>query len=81
LVLETPCFGLLFHARSLGSIDNSITSGSDRLALELLPPGGMLKRLGRRLLDLIDSVPLGWLAPSRRPIPVRIRRPRNPYLR
>jgi hypothetical protein len=41
----------------------------------------MLKRLGRRLLELIDSVPLGWLAPSRQPVPVRIRRYRNPYLR
>jgi hypothetical protein len=41
----------------------------------------MFKRLGRRLLDLIDSVPLGWLAPARRPIPVRVRRFRNAYLR
>jgi hypothetical protein len=41
----------------------------------------MLKRLGRRLLDLIDSVPLGWLAPARQPVPVRVRRHRNPYLR
>jgi len=41
----------------------------------------MLKRLGRRLLELIDSVPLGWLAPARRPIPVRVRRYRHPYLR
>jgi hypothetical protein len=41
----------------------------------------MVKRLGRRLLDLIDSVPLGWLAPSRRPVPVRVPRYRNPYLR
>jgi hypothetical protein len=41
----------------------------------------MLKRLGRRLLELIDSVPLGWLVPSRQPIPVRLRRFRNPYAR
>jgi len=41
----------------------------------------MLKRLGRRLLELIDSVPLGWLAPARQPIPVRIPRFRNPYAR
>ncbi|HEY7651673.1 MAG TPA: hypothetical protein VIG07_02535 [Methylomirabilota bacterium] len=41
----------------------------------------MLKRLGRRLLDLIDSVPLGWLAPSRQPVPVRIRRYRGPFAR
>jgi hypothetical protein len=41
----------------------------------------MLKRLGRRLLELIDNVPLGWLAPARQPVPVRVRRLRNPYLR
>jgi hypothetical protein len=31
----------------------------------------MLKRLGQRLLDLIDSVPLPWLVPARQPVPVR----------
>jgi hypothetical protein len=41
----------------------------------------MLKRLGLRLLDLIDSVPLGWLIPSRQSIPVRIRRRRHPFAR
>jgi hypothetical protein len=41
---------------------------------------GMLKRLGLRLLDLIDSVPMGWLIPTRQPIPVRTRR-RHPFAR
>jgi hypothetical protein len=41
----------------------------------------MLKRLGLRLLDLIDNVPLGWLLPSRQPVPVRSRRPRQPFAR
>ena len=41
----------------------------------------MLKRLGLRLLDLIDSVPMGWLIPSRQPIPIRIRRRRHPFAR
>ncbi|HSL48400.1 MAG TPA: hypothetical protein VK878_04985 [Candidatus Deferrimicrobiaceae bacterium] len=41
----------------------------------------MLKRLGLRLLDLIDSVPLPWPFPARRPVPVPIRRPRNPFAR
>ncbi|HEX5528459.1 MAG TPA: hypothetical protein VFZ82_02800 [Methylomirabilota bacterium] len=41
----------------------------------------MLKRLGLRLLDLIDTIPLGWLEPSRRPVPVPVRRFRRPYAR
>jgi hypothetical protein len=41
----------------------------------------MLKRLGLRLLDLIDSVPLGWLVPSRQPAPIRGRRLRHPFAR
>jgi hypothetical protein len=41
----------------------------------------MLKRLGLRLLDLIDRVPLPWLGPARQPVPVRIRRPRSPFVR
>ena len=57
-----------------GVYSNSITCATGRLASELLPSRTMLKRLGRRLLELIDSVPLGWLVPERRPIPVRIRR-------
>jgi hypothetical protein len=40
----------------------------------LLFLGVMLKRLGLRLLDLIDTLPLGWLGPSRRLIPVPVRR-------
>jgi len=40
----------------------------------LLFPDIMLKRLGLRLLDLIDTLPLEWLGPSRRLIPVPIRR-------
>lgn len=75
----TPCFGLPFPRGARGAIDNSMTSGTRRLAPELLFPAGMLKRLGRRLLDLIDSVPLGWLAPARQPVPVRIRRYRGPF--
>jgi hypothetical protein len=52
-----------------------MTCATGRLASELLLSWSMLKRLGRRLLELIDSVPLGWLVPpARRPIPVRIRR-------
>jgi len=41
----------------------------------------MLKRLGLRILDLIDTLPLGWLDPYRRPVPVRVRRLRHPYAR
>jgi hypothetical protein len=41
----------------------------------------MLKRLGLRLLDLIDTIPLGWLEPYRRPVPVAVRRFRRPYAR
>ncbi|HTI54583.1 MAG TPA: hypothetical protein VMC04_10145 [Verrucomicrobiae bacterium] len=37
----------------------------------------MLKRLGLRLLDLIDTIPLGWLEPSRKPVPVPVRRFRH----
>src|SRR5690242_5415088 len=28
------------------------------------PPGAMLKKLGQRILDLIDTIPLGWLDPA-----------------
>jgi len=45
------------------------------------PSGVMLKRLGLRILDLIDTIPLGWLEPSRRPVPVPVRRFRRPYAR
>jgi len=38
------------------------------------PPGDMLKKLGLRILDLIDTIPLGWLDPDRRPVPVPVRR-------
>jgi hypothetical protein len=41
----------------------------------------MLKRLGLRILDLIDTLPLGWLGPYRRPVPVPVRRIRRPYAR
>ena len=41
----------------------------------------MLKRLGLRLLDLIDTLPLGWLDPSRQPVPVPVRRVRGRYPR
>ena len=51
------------------------------LAPELLPLGSMLKRLGLRILDLIDTIPLGWLEPYRRPVPVPVRRFRRPYPR
>jgi hypothetical protein len=37
----------------------------------------MLKKLGLRILDLIDTIPLGWLDPARRPVPVPIRRIRR----
>jgi len=51
------------------------------LAPELLPLDSMLKRLGLRILDLIDTIPLGWLEPYRRPVPVPVRRFRRPYAR
>jgi hypothetical protein len=51
------------------------------MALELLSLGGMLKRLGLRLLDLIDTLPLGPLEPLRRLTPVPVRRARRRYLR
>ena len=55
---------------------------SGPLALELLPLNGMLKRLGTKLLDLIDNMPLGWLGgPFRRMTPVPVRRSRSPYYR
>jgi hypothetical protein len=42
----------------------------------------MLRRLGTRLLDLIDNMPLGWLGgPFRRMTPVPVRRSRSPYYR
>jgi hypothetical protein len=41
----------------------------------------MLKRLGLRILDLIDTVPLGWLGPFRQPVPIPVRRRRAPYPR
>jgi hypothetical protein len=41
----------------------------------------MLKQLGRRILDLIDGVPLGWLLPRRQPVPLRVRRGRHPFAR
>jgi hypothetical protein len=34
----------------------------------------MLKRLGLRILDLIDTLPLEWLGRSRRLVPVPVRR-------
>jgi hypothetical protein len=63
----------------LRGLDISTASDPPRLAPELLRPGGMLKRLGLRILELIDNVPLGWLVPSRQPVPVR--RPRHPFAR
>ena len=52
------------------------------LALELLFFSAMLKRLGTKLLDLIDTMPLGWLGgPFRRMTPVPVRRSRSPYYR
>jgi hypothetical protein len=66
---------------ALRGIEISTASGPSRLAPELLHSEGMLKRLGLRLLDLIDNVPLGWLLPSRQPVPVRSRRPRQPFAR
>jgi len=51
------------------------------LAPELLFQSAMLKRLGLRILDLIDTIPLGWLEPHRRPVPVPVRRFRRPYAR
>jgi len=44
------------------------------------PPGSMLKKLGQRILDLIDTIPLGWLDPARRPVAVPVRRIRRPGL-
>jgi len=38
------------------------------------PLGDMLKKFGLRILDLIDTIPLGWLDPARRPVPVPVRR-------
>jgi hypothetical protein len=47
----------------------------------LLPLRDMLKRLGQRLLDLIDTVPLDWLGPFKPPVPIPVRRRRSPYSR
>gem|GEM_PF-2598236 len=52
------------------------------MALELLLSSGMLRRLGTKLLDLIDTMPLGWLGGPFRPMaPVPVRRSRSPYYR
>jgi hypothetical protein len=51
------------------------------LAPELLSNTSMLKRLGLRILDLIDTVPLDWLGPFRQPVPIPVRRRRTPYSR
>jgi hypothetical protein len=48
---------------------------------ELLWKATMLKRLGLRILDLIDTLPLGWLGPFSPPVPVPVRRRRVPYSR
>jgi len=37
----------------------------------------MLRKLAQRVLDLLDTIPLGWLEPSRRPVPVPVRRIRR----
>lgn len=37
----------------------------------------MLKRLGLRILDLIDTVPLDWLI--KQPVPIPVRRRRFPF--
>jgi len=58
-----------------------LLAAREPLAPELLPLGYMLKRLGLRILDLIDTIPLGWLEPHRRPVPVPVRRFRRPYAR
>jgi len=58
-----------------------VLAGLGPLAPELLHLGYMLKRLGLRILDLIDTIPLGWLEPHRRPVPVPVRRFRRPYAR
>jgi hypothetical protein len=81
LVLTAPCFGLSGDASYPGTLDISTASGTGALAPELLHHPGMLKRLGLRVLDLIDSVPLGWLLPRRQPVPLRVRRPRHPFAR
>lgn len=41
----------------------------------------MLKRLGLRVLDLIDTLPLDWLGPFKQPVPVPVRPRRAPYPR
>jgi hypothetical protein len=42
----------------------------------------MLKRWGTRILDLIDTLPMGWLGGPFRPMArVPVRRARNPYVR
>jgi hypothetical protein len=58
-----------------------MTSIAIPLAPELLWKASMLKRLGLRILDLIDTLPLGWLGPFSQPVPVPVRRRRAPYPR
>jgi hypothetical protein len=64
------------------SFANSATSMVSAAGTGVAPANGMLKRLGTRLLDLIDNMPLGWLGgPFRRMTPVPVRRSRSPYYR
>lgn len=58
-----------------------MTSNPVPLAPELLRTPSMLKRLGLRILDLIDTLPLDWLGPFKQPVPVPVRRRRAPYPR